>query len=85
VTDQEILDRLKRRQKKRRYRYEMDGRGHRPRWPYDCSRCKFNWNCGELCSCNIREGRTPEARCFEVAMLLAVWRRSRKVGDRSEE
>ena len=27
---------------------------HNPRYPHDCSRCKFSWNCGPSCVCELQ-------------------------------
>jgi len=27
---------------------------HAPRYPHDCSRCKFSWNCAPSCVCQIQ-------------------------------
>jgi hypothetical protein len=27
---------------------------HNPRYPHDCSRCKFSWNCGPSCACELQ-------------------------------
>ena len=45
---------------------------------YDCARCKFSWNCGELCQCHIKKGKPPQHRLDEVEALLTVWRRNRR-------
>ena len=77
--DTQILDRLKKRQAQRYKRYKKRPGGewemHKPRWQYDCPRCKFSWSCGELCSCSVR-GKTPPGRMAEVEELQATWRRN---------
>lgn len=35
-------------------------KGHAPRYQYDCSRCKFVWCCGPLCSCGLRGEGLPD-------------------------
>lgn len=50
------------------------------RYRYDCDHCKFNWNCGPLCSCVLRRenvGPTPRKRMREVNRLVAAWRKER--------
>lgn len=43
---------------------------HKPRYKYDCDRCKFHWNCGLLCSCVLREMGDPPPRRKERVNLL---------------
>lgn len=55
----------------------MDGREfkHDPRHRYDCGRCKFNWNCGILCSCVLSDayGSPPKSRAKEVEEAHIQW------------
>ena len=32
---------------------------HNPKHKYDCGNCKFNWCCGYLCACNLKESPEP--------------------------
>jgi len=32
---------------------------HNPKHKFDCGNCKFNWNCGYLCSCVLKESPEP--------------------------
>lgn len=49
-------------------------KGHAPRWYYDCDRCKFNWCCGPVCACVLRQrgdlGEPPRNRQREVDAAL---------------
>ena len=41
---------------------------HNPQWKYDCTNCKFNWNCGPLCHCVLcGYPDPPEDRRREVS------------------
>lgn len=43
---------------------------HRPRYQFDCKRCKFNWCCGPKCACNLSKiplRETPKRRVLTVA------------------
>lgn len=43
---------------------------HRPRYRFDCERCKFSWNCGPQCSCALAQvplRLTPRRRLLAVA------------------
>lgn len=86
--DTYVLDRLKQRKEQRYQRYKKRPGGewemHKPRWRYDCARCKFSWNCGELCSCSVR-GNTPPGRMREVEALQAAWSRNRRRRMRMEK
>jgi len=42
---------------------------HNPRYKYDCGRCKFSWNCGELCSCVLYEMGDPPPKRKEEVLL----------------
>ncbi len=49
----------------------MENKDHQPRWKYDCTRCKFDWNCGPLCACILSEHvDPPDNRKLEVDSLL---------------
>ncbi len=42
---------------------------HNPQFRYDCDNCKFNWNCGLPCGCNIRNPKSPTPEIVKVARL----------------
>jgi hypothetical protein len=46
---------------------------HKPRWPFDCTRCKFSWCCGPTCACGVAQElpltSTPKNRLQEVVRL----------------
>jgi hypothetical protein len=43
---------------------------HRPRYKFDCERCKFHWCCGPLCSCVLHEMKNPPKKRREEVSLL---------------
>lgn len=52
--------------RQRRVRYRKAAY-HTPWYKFDCYRCKFNWNCGPLCSCALRRHpEPPEDRLIEI-------------------
>jgi hypothetical protein len=40
----------------------------KPRYRYDCERCKFSWTCGRMCSCALpmRLGNPPLAQQEQI-------------------
>ena len=34
-------------------------KSHKPRYKFDCDRCKFNWCCGYTCVCVLRNASDP--------------------------
>lgn len=77
MTDEQVLQRLRKRGQQRYRRYVKRGKDHAPRHRYDCARCKFSWSCGELCLCVLNAEAAPRVRRDEVKMLLETWRRTR--------
>ena len=52
---------------------------HNPQYKYDCDNCKFNWCCGYVCACNLRQlPEPPEHVVQKVKEAQDVRRRAIK-------
>lgn len=44
-----------------------------PRFEYDCSHCRFNWNCGPLGTCLPKLPKAPKTRMAHVKKMIAEY------------
>ena len=54
---------------------------HEPRHEYDCSRCKYGWCCGLLCSCELHRFGAPKAPrvvADAVEWFQEKWRKGKR-------